>query len=156
MIVADDGSRDGTAAEAEAAGARVLRLPRRGKGQALALAEEAAGPGRLLLCDADLAGELRPLLDSETDLAVAAFAERQGGGFGIVKGTARAVLRALTGRDLREPLSGQRALSPAARAAVFPTAAGFGCEARSTADAVRGRTHRCGGRPAASPPADRP
>ena len=66
VIVADDGSRDRTAATAEAAGARVLRLPRRGKGQALTLAERAASDGALLLCDADL--------------AVAAFAERQGGG----------------------------------------------------------------------------
>jgi glycosyltransferase involved in cell wall biosynthesis len=39
VIVADDGSRDGTAREAEAAGAHVLRLPHRGKGQALTLAE---------------------------------------------------------------------------------------------------------------------
>jgi glycosyltransferase involved in cell wall biosynthesis len=34
VIVADDGSRDGTADAAEAAGAVVLRLPRLGKGQA--------------------------------------------------------------------------------------------------------------------------
>ncbi|MFL5972733.1 MAG: glycosyltransferase, partial [Gaiellaceae bacterium] len=39
VIVADDGSTDGTAETAERAGARVLRLPRRGKGQALTLAE---------------------------------------------------------------------------------------------------------------------
>ena len=35
VIVADDGSRDRTADVAEEAGAIVLRLPRRGKGQAL-------------------------------------------------------------------------------------------------------------------------
>jgi glycosyltransferase involved in cell wall biosynthesis len=75
VIVADDGSRDGTAEAAEAAGARVVRLPRRGKGQALALGERAAQPGRLLLCDADLSGELRPLLESTADLAIAAFAD---------------------------------------------------------------------------------
>ena len=45
VIVADDGSRDRTAAVAEEAGARVLRLPRRGKGQALTLAERDAPPG---------------------------------------------------------------------------------------------------------------
>jgi Glycosyl transferase family 2 len=137
VIVADDGSRDGTAAEAEGAGARVLRLPRRGKGQALALAEREAGEGPLLLCDADLSGDLRPLLESPADLAIAAFAEKQGGGFGIVKRAAGELLRLTTGRELREPLSGQRALSPAARRAVFPTAAGFGCEVRMTYDAVR-------------------
>jgi hypothetical protein len=137
VIVADDGSRDTTAAQAETAGARVLRLPRRGKGQALTMAEQAASPGPLLLCDADLAGDLRPLVDSAADLAIAAFYERQGGGFGIVKRTARALIRAACGFDAREPISGQRALSPAARR-VFPLAFGFaGSEARMTVDAVR-------------------
>src|SRR5438874_11701168 len=58
VIVADDGSRDATALRAEEAGAVVLRLPRRGKGQALSAAERAAPPGALLLCDADLRGDL--------------------------------------------------------------------------------------------------
>ena len=136
VIVADDGSRDDTVVVAEAAGARVLRLPRRGKGQALTLGERAAGPGPLLLCDADLTGDLGALLDAEADLAVAAFARRQGGGFGIVKRTAHELLRLSTGRKLREPLSGQRALSPTARRATFPVAAGFGCEVRMTHDAA--------------------
>jgi hypothetical protein len=136
VIVADDGSVDGTAEVAEAAGARVVRLPRRGKGQALALAERAAPAGPLLLCDADLLGDLRPLLEAGADLSVAAFAERQGGGFGLVKRTARELLRLVTGRELREPLSGQRALTQAAREHVFPTAAGFGVDARMTADAL--------------------
>jgi hypothetical protein len=137
VIVADDGSRDGTARAAESAGARVVSLPRRGKGQALACAEPEAPPGGLLLCDADLSGDLRPLLESDADLAVAAFAERQGGGFGLVKRTARGLLRLAAGRELREPLSGQRALSPRARERCFPTAAGFGCEARMTLDALQ-------------------
>ena len=136
VLVADDGSRDGTAAAAEEAGARVLRLPRLGKGQALALAEREAGPGPLLLCDADLEGDLAPLLDG-SGLAVAAFAERQGGGFGIAKRAAGALIRSLCGFEAREPLSGQRFLSPAARAACFPTAPGFGCEVRMTIDAAR-------------------
>ncbi len=137
VIVADDGSRDRTAAEAEAAGARVVRLPRRGKGQALTLGEQAAAQGALLLCDADLVGNLRPLVESGADLAIASFAEKQGGGFGLVKQTARALLRFGAGRELREPLSGQRALSAAARQACFPVAAGFGCDTRMTYDAAR-------------------
>ncbi len=137
VIVADDGSHDGTAEAAEGAGATVLRLPRRGKGQALTLAEQAALPGRLVLCDADLSGDLRPLVDSRADLSVATFAERVGGGFGIAKAVGRRVIRMLSGFCAREPLSGQRALSPRARGAVFPLAAGFGCEVRSTIDAVR-------------------
>jgi glycosyl transferase family 2 len=136
VIVADDGSCDGTASVAEAAGARVVVLPRRGKGQALALGERAAPPGRLLLCDADLTGDLGPLLESKADLAIAAFAEREGGGFGIVKQTARELLRLAAGRELREPLSGQRALSAAARRRCFPPAGGFGCDARMTLDAL--------------------
>jgi glucosyl-3-phosphoglycerate synthase len=136
VLVADDGSRDGTAAAAEAAGARVVRLPRLGKGQALALAEREAAAGPLLLCDADLEGDLVPLAESEADLAVAAFAERQSGGFGLAKRAGRALIKARSGFEAREPLSGQRALSPAARAACFPTAPGFGCEVRSTIDAV--------------------
>jgi hypothetical protein len=137
VVVADDGSRDRTAAAAEEAGARVLRLPRLGKGQALALAEREAAPGVLLLCDADLEGDLAALVEAGADLAVAAFQERQGGGFGIAKHTARALIRACSGFEAREPLSGQRVLSPAARAACFPTAPGFGCEVRMTIDAAR-------------------
>lgn len=136
IVVADDGSRDSTAAAARRAGARVVRLPRLGKGQALTLAEREAPPGALLLCDADLEGDLAPLLDG-ADLSIAAFAERQGGGFGIAKRAARVLVRALSGFEAREPLSGQRALSPAAREACFPLAPGFGCEVRMTIDAIR-------------------
>jgi Glycosyl transferase family 2 len=136
VLVADDGSRDGTAEAAERAGARVVRLPRLGKGQALTLAEREASPGALLLCDADLSGDLAPLLEGGADLTIAAFAERQGGGFGIAKRAGRALVRALSGFDAREPLSGQRALSAAARDVCFPLAPGFGCEVRMTIDAA--------------------
>ena len=137
VIVADDGSRDGTAAEAERAGARVVRLGRRGKGQALTLGEKEAPPGPLLLADADLVGDLGPLAHAEADLAIAVFAERQGGGFGIAKAAARKLVRARSGFVAREPLSGQRALSAEARARCFPLAAGFGCEVRMTIDAAK-------------------
>jgi Glycosyl transferase family 2 len=139
IVVADDGSRDETAAVAEQAGARVLRFARRGKGQALSLAERELAPGPLLLCDADLDGDLTPLVETGADLAVARFADRQGGGFGIAKAVARALIRLRSGFDAREPLSGQRLLSEAARSACFPLAAGFGCETRMTIDAVRAR-----------------
>lgn len=142
VLVADDGSRDATAERAEAAGAVAVRLRRRGKGQALSAAERAAPPGPVLLCDADLEGDLRPLAESESDLVVARFARRQGGGFGIAKWVGRRLLRVRAGYDAREPLSGQRLLSPAARAACFPLAPGFGCEVRMTADAF-GAGLRC-------------
>jgi hypothetical protein len=158
VIVADDGSRDRTAIEAERAGARVVRLPNRGKGQALALGEREARSGALLLCDADVRGDLRPLTNTDADLVVAAFAERQGGGFGLAKRAGRALVRALSGYEPVEPLSGQRCLSAEARERCFPPAAGFGCEVRMTIDAVRSGlrvaevelplTHRATGRDA--------
>jgi hypothetical protein len=137
VLVADDGSCDGTAEAAEEAGARVLRLPARGKGQALTLAERAAPPGPLVVCDADLDGDLRPLLEAAAELAIAVFAERQGGGFGIAKRAARALIRARSGLVAAEPLSGQRVFSERARAACFPLAAGFGCEVGASVDAAR-------------------
>ena len=138
VIVADDGSRDATAERAEAAGATVLRLPRRGKGQALSAAERTADPGPLLLLDADLRGDLRPLLAERPDgLRVARFARREGGGLGLAKGIARSLIRLRAGIEPAEPLSGQRLLDERARAAVFPLAPGFGAETRMTIDAVR-------------------
>ncbi len=59
VVVADDGSTDGTAEEAAAAGAEVLRLPHRGKGAAVAAAAAQAEDPVLVLLDADL-GSLRP------------------------------------------------------------------------------------------------
>jgi Glycosyl transferase family 2 len=137
IVVADDGSRDSTTRRAEEAGARVVRLPRRGKGQALTLAERECPDGRLLLCDADLAGDLRPLVEADADVAVAAFARRVGGGLGIAKTAARRIVRLRTGIVVREPLSGQRALSSKARGVLFPVAAGFGVETAMTVDALR-------------------
>ena len=137
VVVGDDGSRDATAAEARGAGALVVPGPRLGKGEALSAAERAAPPGPVILCDADLDGDLRPLASAGLDLAIAAFAERQGGGFGLAKGTAAALVRARSGFPAREPLSGQRYLNERARAACFPLARGFGCELRMTIDAVR-------------------
>ncbi|MGH3092477.1 MAG: glycosyltransferase, partial [Gaiellaceae bacterium] len=139
VIVVDGASDDRTAARADAAGAIVLRLGRRGKGEALSAGEQAAAPGPLLLCDADLRGSLTPLAEAGADLAVAAFARRVGGGFGLAKRFARELVQLRTGVAPREPLSGQRYLSERARTACFPLAPGFGCEVRMTIDALRAR-----------------
>jgi hypothetical protein len=138
VVVADDGSRDRTAEEAEAAGATVVRLPRRGKGQALSAAERAATPGALLLLDADLRGDVRALAAGRAGgLRVARFTRREGGGLGVAKAVAQALIRLRAGVEAAEPLSGQRFLDERARAAVFPLAPGFGAETRMTIDAVR-------------------
>jgi hypothetical protein len=136
VIVVDGASRDGTAQEAEAAGAVVVPFGTTGKGEALSAGERAAPPGPLLLCDADLRGSLRPLGDYDADLVVAAFARPQGGGFGIAKRVGRRLVALRTGFAPDEPLSGQRLVSERARAACFPLAPGFGCEVRLTIDAI--------------------
>jgi hypothetical protein len=98
-----------------------------------------------VLCDGDLgdsAAELGALADAvargEGDLAVAAFATRVGGGFGLALGFARWAIRTRTG-GLRvgAPISGQRALTRAALEDVLPFAHGFGMEIGMTIDAVR-------------------
>jgi hypothetical protein len=137
VIVVDGSSDDQTAERAEAAGAVVVRLARTGKGEALSAGERAAAPGPLLLCDADLRGDVSPLTQSGADVAVAAFKRRTGGGFGIAKAIGRFLIFLRTGYSAREPLSGQRYVGERARATCFPLAPGFGCEVRMTIDALR-------------------
>ncbi len=156
VIVVDDGSRDRTAAVASNAGARVIELARnRGKGGAVAAAVAASGaPEIYLLIDADLgptaahAGMLLgPVAASQADMTVAVFgphdhdeagASRRCGGFGLVKRLAAHVLRAETGTEFAEPLSGQRAVRGALLRSL-ELADGFGLEIGLTLDAtIRG------------------
>jgi glycosyltransferase involved in cell wall biosynthesis len=148
--VGDDASRDGTAERAMTAGAQVVRRGKaHGKGGNVTAACEAAlsaepVPRLVLLCDGDLgasAGRLGPLVDAvaagECDLAVAAFAHRVGGGFGLALGFARWAERRLCGFEARAPISGQRALRADVLRTVLPFARGFGMEIGMTVDAVR-------------------
>jgi glycosyltransferase involved in cell wall biosynthesis len=148
--VADDASRDETAERAMVAGAQVVRRGRsHGKGGNVTAGCEAAlgvepPPRIVLLCDGDLgtsAGRLGPLVDAvaagECDLAVAEFARRVGGGFGLALGFARWAERRLCGIEARAPISGQRALRAETLRAVLPFAKGFGMEIGMTVDAVR-------------------
>jgi glycosyltransferase involved in cell wall biosynthesis len=152
VVVADDGSTDATAQLARDAGAEVVRSPRPlGKGGAATLAARAVldrttapDPPLVLLCDADLgdsAQRLAPLLDAvergDADLAVAVFARRIGGGFGLAVGAARRAITRATGLQLQAPLSGQRALRGEVLACVVPFADGFGMEVGMTIDAAR-------------------
>ncbi|HEX3734843.1 MAG TPA: glycosyltransferase [Solirubrobacterales bacterium] len=148
--VADDASGDGTAELAMAAGAQVVSRGRpHGKGANVTAAAEAAlsaepAPRLVLLCDGDLgasAARLAPLVAAvergECDLAVASFARRVGGGFGLALGFARWAIRRLCGAETEAPISGQRALRVEALRASLPFAAGFGMEIGMTVDAVR-------------------
>ena len=163
--VADDGSHDATAAIAAAAGARVVRSARViGKGAAVTRAarealRDAGAPVRepaatarhpdsksvFVLCDGDLgdsAAQLGALADAvargDGDVAVAVFARRVGGGFGLALGFARWAIRRRTGGlRTRAPISGQRALTRGALEDALPFAHGFGMEIGMTIDAVR-------------------
>lgn len=149
VLVVDDASLDATAAESERAGATVLRLPRNlGKGAALEAAFEATADiaDVVLLLDADLgdsAGEaaalLAPVLAGEADMTVAVLPRpARSGGFGLVKSLARAGIAALGGGFVAAaPLSGQRALTSAAVAAVRPLGFGYGAEVAMTIRARR-------------------
>ena len=150
LWVADDASTDSTAELARAMGARVVSGPRHaGKGSAMSAGVRAAlsaGPeGVYLLCDGDLgdsAGELGELVgavrDGRAELAVAAFRERRGGGFGIARGFARWAIRRSCGLRMTAPLSGQRALTGELLGGLVPFASGYGMELGMTIDAARG------------------
>ncbi|HVV89411.1 MAG TPA: hypothetical protein VHB53_02845, partial [Solirubrobacterales bacterium] len=133
----------------------VRRGKAHGKGGNMTAACEAAlsaapAPRLVLLCDGDLgesAARLGPLVEAveagECDLAVAAFARRVGGGFGVALGFAGWAERRLCGFEARAPISGQRAMRADVLRAVLPFARGFGMEIGMTVDAVRAG-HRVG------------
>jgi glycosyltransferase involved in cell wall biosynthesis len=155
--VADDGSTDATPVLARAAGAVVVRSERViGKGQAMSAGvraalesvseeEEEEEEAIVVLCDGDLADsarELSALVDAlrrehDAGLAVASFATRVGGGFGLALAFARWAIRRRCGLSTRAPISGQRALRAGVARDVLPFAPGFGMEIGMTIDAVR-------------------
>ena len=152
IVVADDASGDGTAEVALARGAHVVSRRRpHGKGaNVTAAAESVSGRAEqpehptFLLCDADLgasARELRGLVAAveggECDIAVGAFRDRVGGGFGIALGFARWAIERRCGYRARAPISGQRAMPARVLRAILPFAKGYGMETAMTIDAVR-------------------
>jgi hypothetical protein len=155
VVVVDDGSRDGTAAAAESAGAIVLRQSRsRGKGAALETGAEAvrllehndhSQPHYLLFLDGDLAESagcagalVQPVRDGQADMTIAVFSDRvRAGGHGFVIGLSGAGIRRATGWAPAQPLNGQRCLTRAAFEAARPLAAGWGVETGLTIDLLR-------------------
>jgi glycosyltransferase involved in cell wall biosynthesis len=152
IVVADDGSRDGTSDLALAHGAEVISRRRpHGKGGSVTAAAATVEPltqlgdaPTFVLCDGDLgasARELPRLVDAveagECDLAIGAFAARVGGGFGIALKFARRAIHERCGYRAGAALSGQRAMRAEVLRAVVPFAAGYGMETGMTIDAVR-------------------
>jgi hypothetical protein len=154
LMAASAGSTDGTSALAARLGVEVAPQPAggdgaRGKGGTMTAAaqlalSECSAPLTVVLCDGDLgrsAASLVALADAvdsnECDLAVASFARREGGGFGVALGFARRAIRSLTGLELDAPISGQRAIDGELLPRLLPFAPGFGIEIGMTVDAVR-------------------
>ncbi|MGH3277641.1 MAG: glycosyltransferase [Trebonia sp.] len=156
VVVASDGSTDGTVRLARKAGATVWRTRRnQGKAAAMQAGAEAvravdqrdpqSGPRHLLFLDADLgqtaanAGPLiEPVASGAADMTVAVFANRvKLGGYGFVVRLSGAGISRATGWTPAQPLNGQRCLTRAAFEAARPLARGFGVETAMTIDLER-------------------
>ena len=152
ILVADDGSSDGTAHVALQAGTELVRSPTTvGKGGAMTLAAERVmalalepDPPVFVLCDGDLGESARELpalahavRDGRLDLAIARFKVKVGGGFGAAVGFSRWATRRLGGPHLAAPISGQRALRGEVLPVVVPFAPRFGMETAMNVDAAR-------------------
>jgi glycosyltransferase involved in cell wall biosynthesis len=146
VVVVADGADDRTVEEGLAAGSRVLAGPRAvGKGGAVEAALDRGSPADVyVLVDGDVgdsASEVDALLDEvlsgRLDLAIGKLPPQPGGGFGLVKRFAWWSIRALTGFDAQEPLSGQRAVRREVLDGCRPLAARFGLETAMTIDALR-------------------
>jgi glycosyltransferase involved in cell wall biosynthesis len=156
VMVVDDGSTDGTATEAQNAGASVMRHARnRGKAAAMETGAEAvrllevgqgrAGPHHLLFLDGDLAettGDAGPLAGpvraGEADMTIAVFTSRvRRGGHGLVVALSGSGIMRATGWRPAQPLNGQRCLTRAAFEAAMPLARGWGAETGLTIDLLR-------------------
>jgi hypothetical protein len=77
------------------------------------------------------------VLSGQADLAIGCLPRLDGGGLGFIKRFAAAAIRALSGFEAREPLSGQRAVTGDVLWSCRPLARGFGVETAMTIDAVR-------------------
>jgi glycosyltransferase involved in cell wall biosynthesis len=147
IIVIDDGSADNTAQIAESSGADIVfRQPHAGKGAALNRGRRLAQGSVMLLLDADLGASAReatkllePVLTGSADMTIATFPVLSGkkGGMGLVVRQARNGIRALTGRVMQAPLSGQRAIRREVLEDIGGFAEGWGVEVHLTVKALR-------------------
>lgn len=149
LVVADDGSRDRTPDVVRAAGVELVRTSRTiGKGGAMTAAAQSVLTDErslVVLCDGDLGETARELpalaaavRNGWCDLAIARFARRVGGGFGVALGFSRWATRRRSGVTLEAPISGQRAMRAEVLRTVVPFAGRFGMETAMNIDAARG------------------
>ncbi|MEW5707130.1 MAG: glycosyltransferase family 2 protein [Actinomycetota bacterium] len=149
ILVVDDGSIDRTAEIAEQEGAQVIRIGKNiGKGKALQSAIQYINEDIILFLDGDL-GDcaveaekiLKPVLNDEADMAIADFPKaNRAGGLGFAKGLGFKAIKKFTGAEMKEPLSGQRAVkTEAVKGLEFES--GYGLEVGMTIDVLRKGYH---------------
>ncbi len=147
LVVIDDGSIDDTAAVAEAAGAKAIRLEdNSGKGAALNAGVEQVDADIYLMIDGDLGSSaaethrlLEPVLAGHADMSIAIMQAPEGhkGGFGFVLRLSRWAIRKLGGAVVIAPISGQRAFRKELIEKIGGFESGFGVETAMTIDALR-------------------
>lgn len=146
IVVVDDGSGDETAEVALHQAVRLCQHSQnQGKAAALKTGTCASSGDILLFVDADLgrtAGSMlelvEPVKTGEADMAIAAAADPQGEGLGLVEFLARSAIKVLCGMELTSPLCGQRCLRRAVAAdPVMFASSGYGIEVWLTIQAWR-------------------
>lgn len=145
IIVVDDGSRDSTGSLAVANGATVISHKfNLGKAEAVATGLGSCRAEVIALVDGDMgasAGEILPLVEAvsqgKCEMAIGRFRISQGGGLGLVRNLATWGIFILTGKKLRAPLSGQRAVTRDLLHNCLPAKGGFGLETELTLNALQ-------------------
>ena len=140
IIVVDDGSTDDTYLKAkeclkEAHNISLFRFSKnKGKGEAVTYGLDKAEGDIILLIDADLG---KSVVEAEK-LVIPIFKNKAqitigelpiiGGGIGAVRKGADLALKLITGREMKAPLSGQRAFKRDVIKELIPFSSGFGLE----------------------------
>ncbi|HQA08246.1 MAG TPA: glycosyltransferase family 2 protein [Syntrophomonadaceae bacterium] len=146
IMVVNDGSTDATADEVRKTGVYLLDLPyNMGKGGAMNKAVGEVDADIVLFLDGDLGDSasqaeliLKPVLEGQADLAIAAFPPpKRKGGFGLVKKTAAWAIQRAGNLQSKAPLSGQRAMTREVLEAVLPFDKSYGVELGMTIRALR-------------------
>jgi glycosyltransferase involved in cell wall biosynthesis len=144
LIVVDDGSTDQTATLAKKWTSHVIRMPHNvGKALALKTGCDYATAAILLFLDADLEESagfakklVQPVWKYDIDMTIAVFPTARNGGFGLVKQFAAWGIYRKTGKRLRSPLCGQRAIKKGVLDACYQGDRGFGIEVGLSLDCL--------------------